>query len=130
MTSLHPFDESGITRGAGGIARYDSLAPSLVEMLRATVEKYSGSEAVVEAGGNRVNYRQLWDRSARIAGGLRDLGIKRGDRVAIRYGNGLDWCLAFWGIQMAGAVAEPVNTRFAEPEVDYVVGDSGSKNGL
>jgi acyl-CoA synthetase (AMP-forming)/AMP-acid ligase II len=96
-------------------------------MLRATVDKAPNSEAIVEDEGERITYRELWDRSARIAGGLRALGIERGDRVAIRFINGLDWCLAFFGIQLAGAIAVPVNTRFSEPEVDYVITDSGSK---
>ena len=47
--------------------------------------------------------------------------------MAIRLGNGLDWCLAFLGIQLAGAIAVPVNTRFSESEVEYVIQDSGSK---
>jgi len=46
--------------------------------------------------------------------------------VAIRLGNGLNWCLAFFGTLMAGAVVVPVNTRFNEQEVEYVVNDSGS----
>jgi acyl-CoA synthetase (AMP-forming)/AMP-acid ligase II len=41
--------------------------------------------------------------------------------------NGADWVLAFWGAQLAGAVAVPVNTRFAEAEVDYVISDSGAR---
>ena len=53
-------------------------------------------------------------------------GSTRGDRVAIRLANGLDWVLAFCGAQLAGAVAVPVNTRFTEDEVEYVVADSGA----
>jgi acyl-CoA synthetase (AMP-forming)/AMP-acid ligase II len=124
---LQPFDQSGITRGADQIARYDGRPRSLLEMLRNTVDQRPTSEAIVEIGGERINYRELWDRSARLAGGLKNLGIKRGDRVAIRLGNGLDWCIAFWGTLMAGAVVVPVNTRFAEPEVEYVIHDSGSR---
>jgi acyl-CoA synthetase (AMP-forming)/AMP-acid ligase II len=124
---IHPFDESGIVRGADGIARYQTRPRSLLEMLRCTVEKWPTNEAVVEAGGERFNYRALWDRSAKAAGGLRALGIQPGDRVAIRLANGADWCIAFFAIQMAGAVAVPVNTRFTESEIDYVVKDSGSK---
>jgi acyl-CoA synthetase (AMP-forming)/AMP-acid ligase II len=41
--------------------------------------------------------------------------------------NGIDWVLAFFGAQLAGAVVVPVNTRFTESEVEYVVEDSGSK---
>src|SRR5262249_40111595 len=109
---IRPFDSSGITRDSDGIARYDRLPDSIVQMLRATVEKTPEAEAVVELAGARVTYRELWDRSARVAGGLKGHGIRKGDRVAIRLGNGLDWCLAFFGTQMAGAVVVPVNTRF------------------
>src|SRR5207253_6019247 len=113
--------------GPDGIKRYDDLAASLVHMLRATVDERGTNEAVVHVGGERVDYRTMWDRAARVAGGLRALGIERGDRVAIRLGNGLDWCIAFWGGLMAGAIVVPVNTRFSEPEVEYVITDSGSK---
>lgn len=85
------------------------------------------AEAIVEVGGPRITYRQLWDRAARVAGGLRALGVGAGDRVAIRLGNSLDWCLAFFGIQLTGAIAVPVNTRFSESEVEYVIRDSGSR---
>src|SRR5581483_9407351 len=108
---IRPFDYSGITRDQRGIAHYDNLPASLVEMLRATVERTPDHEAIVEVGGQRVSYAQLWERAARTSGGLRAEGVKRGDRVAIRLGNGLDWVVAFFGIQMAGAIAVPVNTR-------------------
>jgi acyl-CoA synthetase (AMP-forming)/AMP-acid ligase II len=127
MPTIHPFNESRITRGADGIARYQDRPQSLLHMLRATVDKWKDKEALVELGGERIGYSQLWDRAARVAGGLRAQGVGRGDRVAIRLGNGVDWCVAFYGVQMAGAVCVPVNTRFAEAEVEYVVTDSGSK---
>ncbi|MGA9771213.1 MAG: AMP-binding protein [Blastocatellia bacterium] len=123
---IRPFDYSGITRDGNNVAHYDNSPASLVEMLRATVEKSPDNEALVEPAGGRVNYRELWERASRVAGGLKQQGVKRGDRVAIRLGNGLDWCFAFFGAQLAGAVAVPVNTRFSEPEVDYVVKDSGA----
>src|SRR5262249_33697417 len=121
MTLIRPFDESGISRAVDGIARYQGLAPSIVAMLRATVDRAPSTEALIEAGGPRLTYQELWDGAARVAGGLRKCGIARGDRVAIRLGNGVDWCLAFWGIQLAGAVAVPVNTRFSEAEATYVI---------
>jgi long-chain acyl-CoA synthetase len=124
---IRPFDNSGITRDSHGIAQYPDRPDSLVEMLRKTVDKSPDHEAIVELGGERVNYRQLWERAARVAGGLKGEGVNRGDRVAIRLGNGLDWCVAFFGTQMAGAIAVPVNTRFSETEVEYVVTDSGSR---
>ncbi len=124
---IQPFDQTGIVRGADGIKRYQGLTPSLVTMLRSSVETAPQAEAIVEVGGPRITYRALWDRCARIAGGLKNAGIERGDRVAIRLGNGLDWCLAFYAIQLAGGIAVPVNTRFSESEAQYVIDDSGSK---
>jgi len=124
---IEPFDMSGITRDEIGIKRFSDLPQSLVEMLRTSVDETPDREAIVELDGPRVTYRELWDRAARVAGGLREAGVARGDRVAIRHGNTLDWVLSFFGTHLAGAVAVPVNTRFAEPEVDYVVNDSGAK---
>ncbi|MFT3853288.1 MAG: AMP-binding protein [Ilumatobacteraceae bacterium] len=121
-----PFDMSGVERGDDGVLRYRDLPASLQAMLRASVEAAPDKEAVVVVGGPRVTYQQVWDRSARVAGGLRAAGVQAGDRVAIRYPNGADWVLAFWGTLMAGAVVVPVNTRFSDAEVEYVVADSGA----
>lgn len=131
MALLKPFDQSGIMRDARGVARYEELAPSLVELLRSTVDKCPQAEAVVEFAEHemhrrRISYQELWDGASKVAGGLRAAGIRRGDRVAIRLSNGIDWCLAFFGIQLCGAVAVPVNTRFSESEIEYVINDSGS----
>jgi acyl-CoA synthetase (AMP-forming)/AMP-acid ligase II len=129
--TARPFDTSGIERGPDGIARYTGLPANLVRMLRASVEAAGEREALAEAGEDgtvrvRVTYRELWDRAARVAGGLRAAGVAPGDRAAIRLGNGVEWVYAFFGAVLAGAVVVPVNTRFAEPEVDYVLSDSGA----
>jgi acyl-CoA synthetase (AMP-forming)/AMP-acid ligase II len=124
---IEPFDMTGVVRDDAGIKQFEDLPRSLVEMLRASVDAAGDREAVVELDGPRVTYRELWDGAARVAGGLREAGVRRGDRIAIRHGNTLSWVLAFFGTHLAGGVAVPVNTRLAEPEVDYVVTDSGAK---
>ncbi len=122
----NPFDGSGVERGADGIARYRGRPASLVHLLRASVERDASATALVEVGGPSLSYGQLWDRAARVAGGLRGLGVRRGERVAIRLPNGIDWVLAFFGAQLLGAAVVPVNTRFTEEEAAYVVGDAGA----
>lgn len=124
--SLQPYDLAGVCRGNDGRLHYDNRPDSLVDMLSRSVAADPHSEALVEIGGARVTYRQLWERAARVSGGLRDAGVRQGDRVGLRLGNGVNWCLAFFGAQMCGAVIVPVNTRFAESEVDYVIADSGA----
>src|SRR5437016_3096759 len=111
MSRLRPFDQSGIARDTNGMAHYRNRPPSLVGMLRATVDATPEAMAIIEIGGESIRYRELWDRAATVAGGLRALGIRRGDRVAIRLLNGAAWCVAFFGCQLAGAIAVPVNTR-------------------
>jgi acyl-CoA synthetase (AMP-forming)/AMP-acid ligase II len=123
------FDLTGVVRGPDGIKRYQGLPRNLVQMLRASVDKHGAEEAVVETGdGPRLSYDELWDRAARVAGGLRALGVQRGDRVAIRLGNGIDWVLAFTGALLADAIVVPVNTRFTDEEAEYVVTDSGARH--
>ena len=100
MPVIQPFDQSGVIRASDGIARYQNRRQSLVEMLRAAVESHPGGEFVVEVGGERLTYRQFWDRSARVAGGLRAAGIERGDRVAIRLGNGVNWFVCFFVLNL------------------------------
>jgi len=125
---IQPFDMSGVYRGDDGILHYEGLHRSLVGMLRDTAERVPDREAVTEVGGESLTYREYWDRAARVAGGLVAQGIERGDRVAIRYPNGVDWAVAFFGSLMAGAIVIPVNTRFAEPEIEYVLSDSQAKH--
>src|SRR4051794_13704673 len=122
----NPFDAAGVEQDADGIKRYASRPQSLVHMLQASVDRDRDATAIVEVGGPSFTFGELWDAAARVAGGLRANGVQRGDRTAILLGNGADWVLAFWGAQLAGAVVVPVNTRFKEAEVDYVIDDSGA----
>ena len=122
----NPHDAAGVGTDANGIRRYTDLHESLLEMLRESVERDADGEALVEVGGTRITHRALWDGAASVAGGLRDAGIRPGDRTAIRLSNSIDWVRAFVGSLMAGAIAVPVNTRFSDSEVAYVVDDSGA----
>ena len=122
----NPFPMTGVSRDRDGIPRFDELPATLLDMLAEQVDARPDAEALVELGAGRLTYRQLWDRAARVAGGLRSGGLKRGDRVAVRYPAGIDWALAFWGTVMAGGVVVAVNTRSAQPEVEFVLSDSGA----
>ncbi|MDT5118381.1 MAG: hypothetical protein QOE30_4120 [Mycobacterium sp.] len=123
----HPFSTTGVSRDHDNIPRYDDVPATLLEMLAEHVDHRPESEALVEVGAGRLTYRQLWDRAARVAGGLRATGLQPGDRVAVRYPAGINWVLAFWGTVMAGGVAVAVNTRSAQPEVEFVLSDAGAR---
>lgn len=124
--SSNPFPRNGVSVDDAGIPHYDAIPATLLDMLAEQVAARPDSEAVVELGSDRLTYRQLWDRAARVTGGLRAGGLKPGDRVAVRYPAGLNWVLSFWGTVMAGGIAVAVNTRSAQPEVDFVLSDAGA----
>jgi long-chain acyl-CoA synthetase len=117
---IRPFDDTAIERGPDGWLHYQGLHSSVV----------ATQEALVEVGAGRLTYQQVWDGATRVAGGLVERGFRRGDRAAIRLGNSIDWCLGYFGILMAGGVVVPINTRFTEPEIEYVVNDSGASQVL
>jgi acyl-CoA synthetase (AMP-forming)/AMP-acid ligase II len=123
----NPFPTAGVSRDSSGVPYYDQLPATLLDMLAAQVDDRPDSEAVIELGGDRMTYRQLWDRASRVAGGLRAGGLAPGDRVSVRYPAGLNWVLAFWGTVMAGGIATLVNTRSDQSEVEFVLSDSGAR---
>src|SRR5689334_6233900 len=123
MAVIEPFDSTGVYRDDNGVKRYHGIADSVITLLRRTVEERPDQEAVVELDGPRVSYQQLWDAAARVSGGLRAAGVVRGDRVAIRYGNGLDWVLGFFGTLMAGGAVVLAPDSPLPEAAPYVVDD-------
>jgi long-chain acyl-CoA synthetase len=82
-----------------------------------------GRTAVV-CGGETVDYRTLHDRATRLASGLRDLGVQRGDRVAVLALNCHRYLEAYLGIPSGGMVVVPLNTRLAEAELRAILRDA------
>ena len=81
--SNNPFPVTGVSRDNYGAPYYDRLPATLLDMLAEQVDNRPNGEAVVELGGDRLTYRQLWERASRVAGGLHADGLSPGDRVAI-----------------------------------------------
>jgi long-chain acyl-CoA synthetase len=68
------------------------------------------------------------ERRVRLATlGLRDAGIERGDRVGILAENRPEWILADLAIQCLGAVNVPVYPTLLQEQVQFILGDSGTK---
>jgi fatty-acyl-CoA synthase len=74
-----------------------------------------------------IAYGELRDRASRVAAGLRQLGIGRGDRVAIWLPNDPAWLELQFALARLGALAVAVNTRFGPREVEDVLERSGAR---
>lgn len=66
-----------------------------------------------------MTWREFDDRANRFANLLLSRGIKQGDKVAILLMNSLEWLPIYFGILKSGAVAVPLNFRYAAEEIDY-----------
>jgi long-chain acyl-CoA synthetase len=87
-------------------------------------EKYPDRTAIVYLG-ERFTYARLRDLSERFAGGLADMGVKKGDRVMIYITNCAQWVIAFLAIQKLGAVLVPVSPIYTSFEIEYMIKDAG-----
>jgi long-chain acyl-CoA synthetase len=94
----------------------------LQDSLLAAAQRVPDREAVV-AGGERPTYAVLLDRARRLARGLQDLGLERGDRVAVFMDNSASCATAIYGTLLAGGVFAVVNPQTKEEKLAYVLND-------
>jgi HIP---CoA ligase len=99
---------------------------TIPEMVLSAADRFGDAEAVVD-GPLRLTFTEVVDRIRCAAGAFVDLGIKKGERVAIWAPNCAEWIVAAFGIMTAGGVLVPVNTRFKAEEAADVVARSGAK---
>jgi fatty-acyl-CoA synthase len=69
----------------------------------------------------RVTWKELAVRSDRFARALLELGVEPGDKVGILMPNSLDYITLIFAVTKIGAVVVPVNGRFKERELAYVL---------
>lgn len=86
-----------------------------------------GDAAAIEDGDVTLSFRQLDKAGVEAGRAFRAAGIKKGDRVAIWAPNIYQWIVATIGLQSAGGVLVPLNTRMKGAEAGYVLKASGAK---
>ncbi len=70
-------------------------------------------EALV-CGDVRLNWREVVQRSAAVAAGLRKAGLRRGDRLALLLGNRIEFVLAMFAAAQLGAHHGPAQHQAAK----------------
>ena len=74
-----------------------------------------------------VSYAELSERVRGYAAALLDLGVKRGDRVAIQSDNCPEWAFTDWACQTLGAILVPLYPTLPADQSQYIVSDSGAQ---
>jgi long-chain acyl-CoA synthetase len=98
----------------------------LSEYLRAQALRGPDREAVV-CGKERVSFAELDSSVDQLASGLHELGVRRGDRVAVCLPNGVDFVRCFLAVCRLGALTVPVNAQLTNSEIGFLLADSGPR---
>jgi len=97
---------------------------SVADLLEATAAGNPDAVAVV-CGRRRVTYRELHARSNQLARHLRDLGMPPEAVVGICLERSPELVIGLLGILKAGAAYLPLDPRFPDDRLDYIVKDAG-----
>ena len=112
--------------GTRGDLRWGTIPALLAE----AVQRRGDAEALVDLSGPqpvRLSFSDLAERVDGVAKGLIAAGIDAGDRVAIWAPNCWEWVVALLGLQSAGAVLVPLNTRYKGVEAADILRRSGAR---
>jgi long-chain acyl-CoA synthetase len=78
-------------------------------------------------GARKITYKELLERSQKVAAALSDLGVKKGDRVVLWLPNCPDYMYSFFGIARLGAIVVPIDSMLKREEAKFIIQDSGAK---
>ncbi len=95
-------------------------------MLDDIVRRYGDKTAII-MGERRVTYARLEEDSDRVAHALMEMGIKKGDRVAMIQASNPEFVAIFFGIMKAGGIAVPLDSRYVGDELASLFNDCRPK---
>ena len=123
-----PFgDRPWLSSYAEGVpADIDAPTETLVDMLDASVRRF-GSKVALEFFGAQTSYRDLGEQVSRAAEGLRRLGVRPGDRVALVLPNCPQHVVAFYAALRLGATVIEHNPLYTARELRHQFEDHGAQ---
>jgi len=101
-------------------------AQTIPQLVQESAERFGAANAI-EDGNINLSYAELASRGLEAARAFCAAGIERGDRVAIWAPNIYEWVVAAIGLQTAGGVLVPLNTRMKGVEAGYILEKSGAR---
>ncbi|PNW08601.1 long-chain fatty acid--CoA ligase [Microbacterium testaceum] len=104
----------------------DEPSQTLPDMLAASVAQF-GKKTALEFFGAPTTYRELGDQVSRAAEGLRRLGVRAGDRVALVLPNSPQHVVAFYAALRLGAIVIEHNPIYTPRELRHQFEDHGAR---
>jgi acyl-CoA synthetase (AMP-forming)/AMP-acid ligase II len=122
----HPATRTELHYGARMIRCFVERPRSVHEMLESAVARRAQGLALI-CGEERLSYTELDALVSEVAGGLRALGVEKGDRVAMVLGNSIEFVVVLFAVARLGAVSVPLNTRHTLAENGHIIEDCAAK---
>ncbi len=99
---------------------------SIPQMFDQAAEKFRSKTALIFYG-KKISYGELKELTDRFAGALSQLGVKKGDTVALYLLNCPQYVIAYFGALKAGAKVTPISPVYTSHEVKHQIEDSDAK---
>ena len=122
----HPATRTELHYGARMIRCFVERPKSVHEMLANAVARRPHGLALI-CGEERLSYAELDALVGEAAGGLRALGVEKGDRVAMVLGNSIEFVVVLFAVARLGAVSVPLNIRHTLAENSHIIKDCAAK---
>jgi long-chain acyl-CoA synthetase len=114
------------------LKKYDEGVPHTIDypkvplsgLLEESAKKYPDSDCTILKGA-KISYREMNELTDRLAAGLVDLGVKKGDRVGIFIPNTPQFVMAYYAVLKAGGVVVATNPLYGPHEIIHQANDSG-----
>jgi len=121
------------------LKHYDAGVPSnihypeitLHQLLAESAQRFPHNTAVIFPGALgdsiRLSYRELDQQSNRLANALVDLGVRKGDRVALLMPNCPQFVISYFAVLKAGGTVVATNPLYSPRELEFQLRDCGAE---
>jgi acyl-CoA synthetase (AMP-forming)/AMP-acid ligase II len=97
----------------------------IYDMLQATADRLPNKPALI-CDEEALTYGELQRRVLSLAYHLQQLGVRKGDRVALLFPNCIEMALSYYACAAVGAIAVPLNNRLTGKDLVYILNDCGA----
>ena len=99
---------------------------SVVDTFNETTEQWKDKTALVFYG-RKMSFKEVRDQVDRFATALHDMGVKKGDKIALLLLNSPQFVIAYMGALKAGATLTAISPVYVSSEIKYQLEDSGAR---
>ncbi|HZG72435.1 MAG TPA: AMP-binding protein, partial [Chondromyces sp.] len=92
-----------------------------------TAVAQSPDKPFLHEGYKRMTYKELDEMTDRLASAFLNIGLKKGDHIAILAINQLEWLMTYFAAAKIGVGIVALNVRYRDTELDYMINHSNVK---